>query len=244
MRSALPSCAYQRTRTQRGSVIIFILLGIALFAALCYAFMKGMRGGTGSFNAQQAKLAAQHIIEYSNTFERTTNKLLSKGCSETEIAYYKAGNPKFVRYLHTPPSRDECNIISAEGGNLSIPTFYEDGYLDTNLDQWSDYVGGDLMYFWVDGIGKTDGTNSSRDLAFWVRGVKKEICLEINKQLGISPDLTQELYISVKPYAGVFDDPTVTTLTGDFKKTYAGCYQYGISGGIREWDFYRIIIER
>lgn len=205
--------------------------------------MKGMRGGTGSFNAQQASLAAQEILEYSGRFERTLDRLRQKGCSIDDIGYYIVGDGRFSQYGTPPPN--ECNILHSAGGNMQPPTFLADGMLDAALPGWVYYVGGDLVFTWVDGIGTTDITDNSKDLLFWVRGVKKPICEKLNNALKVTPDLTVPHFLDVRHYSHPIDwSATTTMLSGDFSDKRSGCYFYGLISGINEYDFYYVVYSR
>ena len=55
--------------SQAGNAIIYILIAIALFAALAYVFMRGARTGQGNLTMNQAKLGAQEIVAKANAFE-------------------------------------------------------------------------------------------------------------------------------------------------------------------------------
>ena len=47
---------------EAGNIFFFILLAIALFAALSYAVSSNRGGSTNIFTEEQSKLAAQEII--------------------------------------------------------------------------------------------------------------------------------------------------------------------------------------
>lgn len=82
--------AYRRS----GNVVIIILVAIGLFAALAYTFMRGGQQGQGNLTAHQARVAAQDLLTYVNTVEKTVNRLITRGCSENQLDF---ANDTWVR---------------------------------------------------------------------------------------------------------------------------------------------------
>ena len=231
------------TNRQAGNAIVVILIAIALFGALAAAFMRGSKTGQGNLTSQQAQLAAAEIMNYAQTLERTIGKLRQNGCSENDISYYDANISKASLYAASAPP-DECNIFHPDGGKMAAPAFLQQGFLDSSLPSWNNYIGGDLVYVVVDGIGKTAGDNASKDLVFWVRGVKKEICDALNRQLAVTPNMTTSRLANIRIfyYPNTFNLSAATPLTGDLKNKTAACYMYNNSP--REYDFYYVVIAR
>lgn len=228
---------------QAGNAIIIILIAVFLFGALAAVFMRGAKTGHGNLTSQQAKLAAQEIIDYAQALERTISKLRQNGCSENELSYYDASITKASLYAAAPPP-NECNIFHAGGGKMTSPQFYKRGFLDTTLPWWNDYIGGDLVYMVVDGIGRTAGDNASKDTVFWVRGVKKEICDALNTQLSVAPNMTTVRLSNIRMYyyPNTFNLSTATALAGDLKGKTAACYLYNNTP--MEYDFFYVVIAR
>lgn len=198
MQGASPSCVSKRTRTQRGSAIIFILLGIALFAALCYAFMKGMRGGTDSYAAQQAKLKAQEILNYYNAVDRTINKLRMKGCSESDISFYVAGDTDDYITVNNPasaPPDKSCDVFDTAGGGLPVNIQWSNYQIPLDqIDTASQYHRG-KAYYRIDfariiGVGASDTHPDGYDIMMQLNFVDPKVCDAYNKILGYDIDLT------------------------------------------------------
>lgn len=174
MRGALPSRASRKTRTQGGSAIIFILLGIALFAALCYAFMRGMQGGTGSFSTQQSKIIAQEIINSSLQVERGVQKLLRRGCSQDDISMEKA--PSRVGLLwenSNAPTDKSCHLFEPEGAGLS------DIALDTGTGTTAYWVFSGHL-----GMSNINPVRGIYGIAAYLRGLSDSVCISVNQQMG------------------------------------------------------------
>lgn len=180
--------------SQAGNAIVIILIAVFLFGALAAVFMRGAKTGQGNLTTQQAKLAAQEILDFYNSLERAANKLRSKGCSENDISF---ANPNdagaFITYNHpsTAPSDNSCHIFDPAGANLlmgmdwekyqisrdQIPTVPEDNY------------GQSYMRIGIAGIIGV-GTDAGTDLMFQLNYVNPKICDEYNKLLKYQIDLT------------------------------------------------------
>lgn len=158
--------------SERGNAVIFILLGIALFAALAYTFMRGAQTGQGNLTAGQTRLLAQSMINDSIRIERATNKLLARGCSENDLNYYDPQIP--VALNPDAPTDGHCDIFSAQG------------------------VGGPAEIFadYTDDRGAAGNHNVFRtkttepDIIYWYQGLSRPLCIEINRQLGIEDPAT------------------------------------------------------
>jgi len=118
-------------RKERGNVFFYILLAVALFAALSYAVSRNNTGSTNIFDEEQAKLAAQEIIEYGNTVANAVQKLRLRGCSDTEISF--ENDLSSIDYSNTgSPTDESCHIFKSNGGNIAymsppeISQTYED----------------------------------------------------------------------------------------------------------------------
>ncbi len=60
--------------TQNGAVFYYILLAVALIAALTYFVARDNRASVGLLSEDQARITANEIIEYGNTLASTVEK--------------------------------------------------------------------------------------------------------------------------------------------------------------------------
>jgi len=193
-------------RKERGNVFFYILLAVALFAALSYAVSRNNTGSTNIFDEEQAKLAAQEIIEYGNTVANAVQKLRLRGCSDTEISFYDASLAVLANYQHTPEVADSCKVFSSEGGNIT--------YVSPNIDVLETGVThsryGELAFAaetLITGVG-TDGAGpDSAELFFVLPWVNDKVCVEINRQLGLGDAvLTSDFHWTNYFRDGSYDD--------------------------------------
>lgn len=163
-----------KARSNAGNAVIFVLVGIALFAALSYSFMRTGKQGQGNFNAQNAKLRAQALMSYGASIETAVNKLRAKGCSESQLSFeptpFDGSDTAYVNA--SSPSDQSCHIFSASGGRVSR------ALSDGNGDWYY------LQKVRIYGL----GDSSKPDLLALYTPVDYQTCITINAGLGLSTD--------------------------------------------------------
>ncbi len=185
---------------QSGNAVLIILLGVALFGALSYTFMRGSQTGQGNLTQQQAKLAAQELATFVNTINRAFQKLRSRGCSESDISFaYTGTNGTFgtawTNHPATAPVDYSCHIFRPEGAGLTFsidPEKYQVSYDIINTTAPASVNQHDNIYFRnevADTIGV--GTAAS-DLMMHFNFIKPEICKAYNQIIPVDIDLTIE----------------------------------------------------
>ena len=90
--AALTQRQQKNSKTARagecGNVLFYILIAVALIAALSYAVTTTSRGGgTADISQEKAGLAASEILEYSNNIASAAAQLNLRGCRDTEISF-------------------------------------------------------------------------------------------------------------------------------------------------------------
>jgi len=64
---------------QSGNVLFFLLIAVALFAALSYVVTQSSRVGAGSISNEKANLLAAGLINNMVTFEQGVQRMLLTG---------------------------------------------------------------------------------------------------------------------------------------------------------------------
>lgn len=191
---------------QRGIVIGPILFLIAIIGVLAAAIAAGAGSFTGSSSKSGAKVLASAIIDYANTVQIGVDRVLTNGCDETEISFE---NPIVSGYENpNAPFDKSCHVFDLNGGGIVWKVAPPDIFDKAMHDQFvplSDF--GQYLFSSSCGISLGTGTGavfqynatgfpcyyagnaayqSSSDLfifAFWLR---KDVCTEINKLVGIN----------------------------------------------------------
>jgi len=171
--------------SESGNIFFYILLAIALFAGLSYAVSQGNRGNTSTMTDQQAKLAANEIIEYGQTVANAVQKLKLRGCSDTEISFE---NDVVAGYENpNSPTDNSCHVFDINGGNLNFanppepfantgPNFFDGKYSFIHASEWA-------------GNGNTCATSSCSELMLLMSFLNESVCNEINSLLGYNTDI-------------------------------------------------------
>lgn len=171
---------------ETGNVVLFILLAVALFGALSYTFMRGSQTGTGNMTQQQAKIAAQEILDYAQTFGKAIDRLRIKGCSENQISM-DYDIPAVTGYENpNAPADLSCHLFDNNGGKLSYRAPLAQ-WLDQSKNSQTDFgsliITGKSCIF---GIGENKGqcaansTADDQELLLIIPYVRKEICDQMN----------------------------------------------------------------
>lgn len=175
-----------RHHPESGSALIFIFLGVALFAALSFAVMNMGRssGGTG-LKSELTDLQAGDIIQFGQNVRTAVQKLSIENVPDSQIAFDTAA---LEDYSNTGCTSDSCRVFSSAGGGATY-TLPDPKLLDEkrmNEDQYGSW------YFTganeVTGAGTDADGADSKDLLAILPWLKKDICLAINKGLAVPED--------------------------------------------------------
>lgn len=240
------------TRThnaQQGSVFVYILLAIALLGGLTYAVSRGNRTNTNALTAEQAKLAAQEIIEYGNVVAAAVQKLRLRGCADTEISFENSFSSD--NYTNpNAPTDESCHVFSPIGAQInfkSTPVAIQEGIYG-NYKFMTQTNGGGAS-------ARQHGTPTKSDLYLYIRGRYDnnwqtqirflKICDEINKILEIKKySLNEnELPTGYRPTAlfiGEYDDSAPTINYPEL----AGLNSYCSNENIGYFNFSQLLIAR
>lgn len=193
-------------KSEHGSAIVYVFIGIALFGALMFLFSRGASQTSPTISAQRAKILATEITDYSTTLEKGVQKLLSKGCSESEIIFaspmwFQIGqtNPYRVyenTWVHSPTDLS-CHVFRKEGGKITFQRPPKEAIAIPNA--LYNFTGNMI----VPGIG-----TSLTELNV-VLEVNKEVCIAINKMNGVNLPSGQPYNMSPATVISLYPTPLV-----------------------------------
>lgn len=241
--------------SQSGNVLFYILLAVALLAALSMAMSRGNRTGIGMISDEQTKLAAQEIIDYGNTVAAAVQKLRMRGCRDIDINFSgnngvsKSTNGTAWNYTNgNSPADGSCHVFHLNGGAIT-PKLISAGYIDpslvapTSLHSQSFFVNSNRVL----GLGTESGSAGS-ELMFWIGRLDKTVCMKINDILGISNPNDNPPYDTASclgtPFTGSYTtcaNPMGDTVA-DLKGKTAFCNQAYNSP--TDYIYYQVLIVR
>ncbi len=187
---------------QSGNVMVIILIGIALFAALAYAIKGGSAPSSAVRTTAEANILADKIIAYGNAVEATVADLMGQGVQVHQIDF---GSTVFKRW--TSPTinwtsnancaSNTCRVFKSVGGTLPEVVFYPDATAPYTVSYSTDRLfPGHPAFCRVD-VAKMGGA-SSNDIVMKIAALSTEVCEAINSKLGLPSAATsaQESYFS------------------------------------------------
>jgi hypothetical protein len=174
---------------QSGNVFIVILIGVFLFSALLYMFARSAQQGTGNITQQQAKVAAQEVLNYARLIEGGVDRIRRNGCSESEISFENS----FVAGYNNAraPLDNSCHVFDDNGGKISY-TAPSTNWLDAANDTEIFY--NELLFpegSCVIDVGtggstcNTANNETTHDIVLIIPWIKRELCITLNNDLNV-----------------------------------------------------------
>lgn len=173
-----------------GNVLFLILIAVALFAMLTFA-VTDAENESGNIDDEMGSVYATQVIQYANDMKTAVSRLrMTNGCRNDQISFYVADVDGLENNIHNTPAPDKCNVFHVNGGGMDyhLPDVWFDGspndtlYEATACATLEPCISGSAR---LRGVG-TDGTDiSNRDLIMTIREVNKNICIALNRKLGI-----------------------------------------------------------
>jgi len=233
-----------RTNTISGNALFLILIAIFLLGGLTVLMMRTSEQSDASGDAEKDRIAATEVLKEGNNLKTAVDALLSRGCSETEINFHSdvMAATVFADYDNpNAPINRSCDIYAIEGTGLN---YYA---IPQNYVSWT-YTPGYMTS--ADASYNVVGTPSdTSDLVWYVYGLSKGICLEINKILGIPPEASGDPSVEAvgawwEYYKGRFRSNAAPSGIGDL----AGGKHNGKTAGCATFsghnDLYMVLIAK
>lgn len=169
---------------QRGNAIVWILVGVALFAALGFAFTSSSRTSSSLLSDTEAEAYATQIIQYGNEVKAAVKRLQLRGCTDTEISFE---NDVITGYTNpNAPDNKSCHVFNIAGGGLNWKEINEK-YLDNSYSSVLLYgipnPSGDSRIL---GVGTSVDGSTGNELYLTTSHIKLEICKKINQVFEVS----------------------------------------------------------
>lgn len=238
---------------EAGSVFFLILIGIALFAALSYAMMKGSSTATSNLTADQARLAATEMIAFANTMQKSVQKLRLAGCAPEQFNFYntvwKLNNGTLTFPSSHNPNRatdGSCDIFAINAGAVS-PVIFPSNYFDTlgqTVGATSTPPGTSTA---ISVVVPATGT-SAPDLVGVTPWISHQVCMKINEILGIKnntntgPLNTSSGAWGISPFDGNYQNNSFGPSDSQIRTGQSMfCTYYGSSPTITNRFFYTLV---
>lgn len=234
---------------QSGSAIFIILIAVALFAALGYAFMRGNRGSTAIMTDEAAKAYAGQIIAYGNDIRSSVKRMNLRGIKDTDLSFDNSvyqmvsGNPLHESGHNPNCTLDNCRLFSTSGGQINPIQLPEAAFLYYGSSPPSNFAKPGALRFRVIGL---EGSKSSQsDLFVQFSFVKKEVCQAINKILNynFTDDIPAQDTYDISEYDGTY--PSLSDPIGNTVVALKGKSSFCIpTSDPNNYAYYQLLIDR
>lgn len=173
---------------EQGSALVYVFIGLALFAALLFTFSKSSNNSVPASLSAQDKIRAQAVIDYSNELAQTINRMLAKGISESDLSFENTVMKNLGGTLFSPASsypnctNASCKVFSPQGGNAVAARPLTDPVADASLGGTAFYTLPGMMaphVYTIQGLG-----TPAPELVLTFHGFSKSTCAAINTLLG------------------------------------------------------------
>ena len=247
-------------KSQSGNALWFILVAIALLAALTFALTQNSSKQADNLSSEQARIVAQQTMRDFNEYTQGVQKLMQfNNCSESQISFENTFiDPPSTYHNPKSPPDHRCKMFMPEGAGLvrrSAPTGLHDRSKVAADTRWA--VAGNLS---VNGVGpeneeETTCTTNCAELVMGNEFVDPEVCRQYNQLLKINDGQPVAAGSSVdweEPYIGEF-----TAGTSSSERIYEGsgdetsllwgrtsaCF-YTTQGAYKNHQIYHVLIGR
>ena len=105
--------------TERGSILLYILLGIVLLGTLTIAIRNSSTGGSENLDKENMILKSNQVQKYGDELSNAVNILLANGLSESDIRFAHDDAPTEYGDIEIDP---ENQIFSAKGAKATYKT--------------------------------------------------------------------------------------------------------------------------
>lgn len=231
----------QKRSSERGIALFYIIVAVALLAALTGAITNSMRGGgNGNIESERARILAGELIDYAEIVSKAVGQLRLRGVSRESLCFDDTAWG-VNDYDHAGCTNDLNKLYHPTGAALTWDNAPSDAMSATGTPD-------NLWHFYGDNaiqdIGTTCAAADCADLILVVDELNRVVCEEINDLLDFPNPATipSELDMGETRFVGAYgytstigDAVTATDLVG----RTSGCFLSGT-----EYTFYRVLVAR
>lgn len=219
-------------KKESGNALWFILMAVALMAALTVTISRSSDTAEQSGNVEQFRVQASDIMRHSSSIKQATDNMRMRGLSENEISFENSFTA--TSYANGNCGGLDCLIYGSAGGGLSYRP-PASGWLDSSNSGDARY--GEWEFAGTNNVPSISSANA--ELIMYVGYLKRNLCTQINTLLGVTGIPIDANGINSTAYQGAFANTSTINNMTDFE---AGCFQD--TTGTRDYVFYQTLIKR
>lgn len=174
-----------RKRRSGGNALFMILIAVFLLGSLTALVVRSSTTSDDTGDTEKSRIAATEIMRYGSGLKAAVDNLLLRGCSESELNFHSSilfddlGNN---RQNTKAAPKNTCDLYHEAGTGLQYYILPEAYYYDAANAPYHWYTTS-ATHASYDVAGTPSNTS---DLVWYVYNLRKDICVQINKVLGIA----------------------------------------------------------
>lgn len=239
---------------ESGNALWFLLLAVALLAALTITMTRSSDTSEQSGNVEMDRIAASEIMRQAKNAGDVVNAMMIKGLSVNDISFE---NPIVSGYANPNCTTDSCKVFSPSGGGLSYQA-PKLAWLD-RAESASPQYG---RWFFtgtscLQNVGSIDPARcvddpASSDLIMVLPWVTARLCKQIDDMVGITAASEQPpgeagmaFNDPVDLFVGTFNNgQDIDSWDGKFTGKPTGCFRGSGGGPAGGYHFYHVLVAR
>ncbi|MEM7679890.1 MAG: hypothetical protein AAF182_02680 [Pseudomonadota bacterium] len=241
----------QKRTTQRGNVLFYVLIAVALVAALSIAITNSLRGNTTDVEDNRAGIIAGEILDISNIYATAVAQLRLRGVLEENLCFDDPGWEDFQEddyYYHAACETTTNRIFHPDGAALVWSRMPRDAFVKSfRPGDEPDYLFHIISDNEIQDVGSTCSEPKCSELLFVIDELSEKVCREINKLLGIearNDEVPEDNVYGDIRFRGRYNFSETIGDTADsrvLRGRLAGCFE---SQSQDVFVFYKVLISR
>ncbi len=242
---------------QSGNALWFILLAVALLAALTATISRSSDTAEQSGNIERYRIDASDIMRHTNGIKEAVNAMRLRGLSENRISF--ENNFTTADYTNANAAGcSDCLLYGSAGGGASyrVPnsTWLDSAQSgNTHYGDWYIPVQVCVPEIGRGGAGCGSDTTNNEELIMVLPWVKAGLCSEINSMLGVTtvgdppPQVTGDAFVAGYPvFTGSLSGEGGEIIDGAdaLEGVEAGCFEGNGTPPAGTYHFYQVLIKR
>jgi hypothetical protein len=225
---------------ENGNALFFILIAVALIAALTAVVTRSSDTAEQSGNIERFRVEASDIMKVAGGMKQAVNNMRLRGTSESELSF----NNTFLSatlYTNTNCTNGDCAVYGLGGGQAyKVPAR---SWLNQNQSASPQF--GTWEFSGENHVDNIETTDS--ELIAYLGHLNRGLCRQINAMLGI-PEVSGDVPndadgFTARGFTGGFNDDTGDSNYGvinNMSGAETGCF----NSAARDYTFYQVLIAR
>ena len=159
-----------------GNAMIYVLLALALLAALTMALSRGASTGGDNLDAEKAELATTRMTAYAGSAKGVIDQMMMSGSNVNNLNFARPNQTSFDTGVHIH------KVYHPSGGGLTLQGASSDMFItatDAPLPGW--YFSDEMNVDWTPTV--------ANDVVLVAYRIQQSVCANINKKITGSTDI-------------------------------------------------------